>query len=247
MEGVFAMKIFRALIAVCLVVVLPARADDRDTLYQVSTLPALGAGLYEGFRPYEDILGKGDFGIGTFNGLEGEMILLDGVVYQVLVDGTVMRPEPTSLSPFATVKFFKPEQTGDIADAMDYKETAALLDGLLVTKNVPIAIRIEGVFEYVKARSVPAQEQPYPTLSAALEHQRIFEMTNVTGTAVGFRFPTALAGVQADGYHLHFITQDRQAGGHLLDFRLRDVRYEVDYAYDMLLEFPQTAEFRELR
>ena len=239
----------RFLIASCLALAVCASAADldRDTLYQLSTLPALSAGLYEGFKPFGVILQRGDFGIGTFDGLNGEMVLLDGIVYQVLVDGTVARPGPDAISPFATVKFFDPEQRGDIAETLTYEETRKHLDSVLTTRNVPLAVRIEGTFEYVRARSVPVQEKPYPALSSALEHQRIFEMTNVTGTAVGFRFPTALTGVQADGYHLHFVTQDRSAGGHLLDFRLGDVKYELDYAHDLLLELPSSGDFYNLR
>lgn len=50
----------------------------QDTLYQVSTLDSLMQGVYDGELMLEELLQRGDFGIGTFDALDGEMVILDG-------------------------------------------------------------------------------------------------------------------------------------------------------------------------
>ena len=80
------------------------------------------------------------------------------------------------------------------------------------------AVMIQGEFSYVKTRSVPAQEKPYPPLAEVTKNQPTFEFTDVTGTMVGFRCPPYVTGINVPGYHLHFLTDDRTAGGHLLEF-----------------------------
>lgn len=219
-----------------------AGEDSRDVLYQLSTIPALTAGVYNGFEPYSRILAKGDFGIGTFEHLEGEMIMLDGVAYQALVDGRVLVASATNAAPYATVTYFDADQADVVAQAVNYSAMQEHLDAILRTKDMPIAVRIEGAFRRMKIRSVPAQVEPYPPLAKAIENQTVFELTNVVGTAVGFRFPASLGGVQAVGYHLHFLTDDKRAGGHILDFETADVRVALDYTPEFLLEFPQQTE-----
>lgn len=219
-----------------------AGEDSRDVLYQLSTIPDLSAGVYDGFRPYSHILAKGDFGIGTFEHLAGEMIMLDGVAYQALVDGRVLIADPTNAAPYATVTCFDTDQSDLVSRPLDYVALQQHLDSILHTRDIPIAVRIEGVFRYVRIRSVPAQERPYPPLAAAIEKQQVFELTNVTGTAVGFRFPASLGGVQAVGYHMHFLTKDAAAGGHILELQTDDVRVDVDYTPEFLLEFPRHSE-----
>ena len=51
-------------------------------------MTALLDGIYDGEMTIGELLGKGNFGIGTFDALDGEMIILDGVCYQLRGDGT---------------------------------------------------------------------------------------------------------------------------------------------------------------
>jgi len=215
----------------------------RDTLYQFSTIQAIKAGVYDGMKPYSDIMKRGDFGIGTFADLDGEMIELDGVIYQVKVNGDVLICDSQQTAPYTTVTFFDSDQIGVIKKSMDYPQLKKFIDKILTTKNVPVAIKLTGKFSYVKTRSVAAQKKPYPPLSEVVKHQQEFEMTNVTGTAVGFRFPAYMDQVQAVGYHLHFITDDHKAGGHLLAFQTDDVKLELDYTHEFLMELPDGGDF----
>jgi acetolactate decarboxylase len=67
----------------------------------------------------------------------------------------------------------------------------------------------------------------------------VFEFTNVTGTAAGFRFPSFMDGVQAPGYHLHFLNTERTAGGHLLDGRLLNATVKIDPTSEFLMDLAE--------
>lgn len=213
-------------------------AQDRDVLYQLSSMAALKAGVYDGFRAYADVKLHGDFGIGTFEGIDGEMIELDGTVYQVSADGHVYKPDDSTQACYATVTFFDDDKTIPLNQPMDYAQLRTWLDGVVPT-NFPCAIRIDGTFEYIKTRSVHSQSKPYPPLDDVVKNQVVFEFTNVTGTAAGFRFPAFMDGVQAPSYHLHFLTQDRKAGGHLLECRIWNASVRVDFTRKFLMELPE--------
>jgi len=70
-------------------------------------------------------------------------------------------------------------------------------------------------------------------------NQTVFNLINVEATIVGFRLPSYMDGVNVAGYHLHFITDDKNAGGHLLDCTVRDATIEIDYTYKYDLALPE--------
>jgi acetolactate decarboxylase len=210
----------------------------RETLTQVSTINALMAGVYDGVISSGQLKGYGDFGIGTFEALDGEMVILDGQIYQVKADG-VAYPVPDSLGvPFAAVTFFDSDREETIASGIDYSRFQTFLDEIIPSNNIFYAVKLEGNFSYVKTRSVPRQEKPYPVLADVTQKQSIFEFTNVSGTIVGFRCPQYVNGVNVPGYHLHFLTSDRKAGGHVLDFTVKEAVTSVDYTSDFLMILP---------
>jgi acetolactate decarboxylase len=243
------MKIARPLVLVLFllgsIALNSLEAAPRGVLFQYSTIQALMAGVYDGDLTYGELKQHGDFGLGTCNALDGEMIALDGKFYQVKADG-VAYPVPDALkTPFADVTFFKPEKTVTVRGPFNHRELEKYLEKLLPSPNLIYALRIDGVFTYVKARSVPRQRQPYPPLAAAVKDQSIFEFHNVRGVIVGFWAPRYLAGINVTGYHLHFITADRRAGGHLLDCRLENARVAMGRLGDFHLKLPKTAAFSE--
>lgn len=211
---------------------------ERETLMQVSTIDAILGGVYDGVMTYEDLAGYGDFGIGTFTGLDGEMIAFDGDFYQVKANG-VAYPVPGSMeTPFAAVTYFDADDTAAVPEGLDYRGFQEFLDGILPTENTFYAVRLEGTFSYMKTRSVPAQQKPYPPLVEVTKHQPEFEFHDIPGTIAGFRCPPYVAGVNVVGYHLHFLTDDRDAGGHILDFTVREATVTVDYTGDFLMILP---------
>lgn len=214
-----------------------------SVLFQTSTIDALATGVYEGELTFGELRRHGDFGLGTFDALDGEMVLLDGRFFQIKSDGHVYPVPDKARTPFAEVTFFQPQKTLEAARPMNYQELEKYLDSQLPSVNLLHAIRIEGVFPYIKARSVPRQQKPYPPLAEVARRQTVFEFQNVPGVIVGFRYPTYLKGVNVQGYHFHFITADRRAGGHVLDCRLKGARVDLQSLSRFDLQLPQGGGF----
>ncbi|MFO1055693.1 MAG: acetolactate decarboxylase [Dongiaceae bacterium] len=192
-----------------------ARAEG--TVWQYSTLQALLAGSYDGRLSVAEMARHGDLGLGTFDRVDGEMVVVDGRVWQVRVDGRPVEAAPATLVPFAAVIPFRPERQVALPAGLDLAGLAAFLDGQVADRGQPQAIRIDGRFARLKLRSEAAQSPPYRPLAAVLKEQVVFELADLDGTMVGFRFPAALAAMNVPGWHFHFVSADRRHGGHVLD------------------------------
>ena len=219
---------------------------SRNTLYQVSTIDALLAGTYDGDLPLEELRQQGDFGIGTYDNLDGEMVLLGGVFYQVKASGKVVPPDPRGETPFAAVCAFRPERTVAVPPGSDMVAVERWLDRDVPPRNRFCAIRIDGTFKTMRTRSVPAQERPFPPLKDVAATQPVFDFENVSGTIVGFRCPPYVAGVNVPGYHLHFLSQDGAKGGHILGFELVTGPAQVDVLDRFVLQLPGTDDFADV-
>lgn len=215
-----------------------AAVTNKETLFQVAAFKTFAQGDYDGTITYAELAKRGDFGIGTLNGLDGEMVALNVVFYQIPTDGNPVQISSEAKTPFAVVTFFEADQTFHVAGAMNYSELTAYIDQILVPENAMYAIKVHGVYDYAKTRSVPVQTEPYPTLTEVIAHQVIFTLNNVTGTTAGFRLPSYMEGINVAGYHFHFITDDEAAGGHLLDCIVRNATIEIDYTYKYELILP---------
>ena len=216
---------------------------DMDILFQYSTLGALLEGVYDGDMTYDEINRHGDFGLGTLNALDGEMIELDHQVYQIKADGIAYSVNGKMKTPFAVVTFFEPDQTLRIDKPMDCDQLKEYLDSRLPTENIPYALKINGIFSYIKARSVPSQDQPYPPLLEVLEDQPTFEFHDINGVMVGFRLPSYMEGANVPGYHFRFITAERDAGGHVLMCNPQDINVEIDYTSEWHTVLPEDDAF----
>jgi len=149
-------------------------------------------------------------------------------------------------APFACVLFFDRDQELPVWDGMNYTEFRDYMGGSVREKNIFHAVRMDGTFEYVKTRSVPGQEKPYPPLVEVTANQPTFEFTDVNGTIVGFYCPDYVEGLNVPGYHLHFITEDRTGGGHVLEFIVRDALLSIDHTSELHIILPNTDEFNRL-
>jgi acetolactate decarboxylase len=235
----FLLPVVLAALGACVPLSPPA-----DGVTQISTYPALEMGLYDGDVSYAELAQMGNFGIGTFDGMDGEMIALDGQFYQARADGSVHRAESNLETPYATVSFFTPEQRARAAGPMtSYDEIKAYLTGLVLPANEPYAIRVDGSFTYVKIRSIPRQSEPYPPLADVVAQQTTWELKEIRGTLVGYWFPEYLSALVAPGYHLHFISEDRRVAGHLLECSADTAEVAVEPLERVTLQIPQTAAF----
>ncbi|KNZ40365.1 acetolactate decarboxylase [Acetobacterium bakii] len=201
---------------------------SRDTLYQVSTISSLLAGNYDGFQSFGELKEHGDVGIGTFNALDGELVMIDNTVYKVKSTGAVEEASDTDTTPFAAVTYFDDDATQELTAAANLAVLEQELDKLIQNKDLFYIFKVDGTFKTIKTRSVPIQEKPYPVLSEAVKEQSVFDYTNITGTLVGLWCPEYIGGVNVPGYHLHFISEDRTKGGHLLDVSFDQAQVSAD-------------------
>ncbi len=219
--------------------------EDTDTLYQVSTIDALLQGVYDGEVTVGELKKQGDFGIGTFHGLDGEMIFLDGVMYRFDVDGRIKEVDDKTKTPFAAVTAFGADYAEELGVIDDVNELYETLDGFIHSPNIFYAFRIDGEFEYIRTRSVPAQKKPYRPLVEIAAEQPEFEYHNIEGTLLGFWCPEYIQGINLPGYHFHFISDNRNSGGHLLELILKEGNVQVDYTTSFTMVLPENEEFLE--
>lgn len=217
--------------------------DVYDTLYQVSTINALLQSVYDGITPISEVKKHGDTAIGTIDGLDGELIGVDGDYYVIRTDGVAYPLEDTTTTPFVSATFFEADITTHTEHTANISQFEEQLEGGLPSVNMVYAIRIDGPFDYVKTRSVPKQSRPYPKLAEVVKEQTEFEFYNTSGTIVGFWSPEFVSGLNVPGYHIHFITDDRTAGGHVLDLRMTGRDIEVDITQNLNIILPTEGDF----
>jgi acetolactate decarboxylase len=211
---------------------------EPHVLFQASTIGALLDGAYDGDLSFAELAEHGDLGLGTLNGLDGEMIALDGSFYRADVEGRIHAVAPEELTPFAVVTRFEPAVDAEIEGPLSHAELLARLDRETPAGAASCAVRLDGRFELVHARSVPRQRPPYRPLTEVIADQHEFELEDVTGTMLGFRFPDYVEGIEVAGYHLHFIDEARERGGHVLDSRPARLRARIDPSSDLHVELP---------
>ena len=227
-------------------IVMSALADALEvkhaTLFQVSTAGALVSGLYDGIITVGELKQHGDFGLGTFEGLDGEMLALDGHFYQVQASGAVSEVGDDARVPFAMVTLFRAEREAVLGKVESLGQLAAELDRMRQTANLFCAARIEGRFQRIRAR-VACKAMPGETLVAATAHQAEFEFTDVIGTLAGFWSPPYAQTIAVGGWHLHVLTADRTGGGHVLACQGAGLRVTLQELADVRIALPETAAY----
>jgi acetolactate decarboxylase len=212
------------------------------TLFQVSTSAALVEGLYQGAVEVSRLLGHGNFGLGTFSDLDGEMVVLDGVCYQVSSTGAVRTVEGDRLIPYAVVTRFSAEFSKQIDQLDSYSKLVSVCDELRDSDNVFYAFRVEGRFPFVKTRVMKAVPEG-TGLKTAASGQREFLFKEVEGTLVGLWSPGFAGSFSVPGYHFHFLSRDRQKGGHVLECQALDIAVAGCAINEMHVSLPETEEF----
>ncbi|WP_338217033.1 acetolactate decarboxylase [Lacticaseibacillus salsurivasis] len=210
---------------------------NNQLLYQHGTLGALVPGLFQGTLAIGELLKHGDTGIGTLTGLDGELIMIDGVVYQVSATGQVTVIENGEV-PFANVHFADFKPAGDISGAAATVQQQML--AALGTHNLFAAVQIRGTFAHMTTRAVKAQQRPYPGLAATAADQAVFTREQVAGTLLGYWSPQLYAGMASPGFHLHFLADDHQFGGHVLDYTVAAGTLATQVFSDIQLHLPTT-------
>jgi acetolactate decarboxylase len=214
-------------------------------LFQASTIGALLEGRYEGDVTLGELAAHGDLGLGTLDHLDGELIALDGRFHRADADGKVTEVDLATKTPFAVLVPFRPGIEVEVEELLGHDELLAALEEAAPAGGGAYALRVDGAFEAVRARSVPRQEPPYRPLGEVVADQHVFEFGAVEGTLVGFRFPDHGEGLEVAGFHLHFLSADRTRGGHVLDLRIASGVARLDVLSDLHVELPPGVDLEE--
>ena len=237
---------FLGLVALSLTSCTPDQAGvgpEPDRITQVSVIDALMVGRYDGVMPISELLRHGDFGVGTLDHLDGELIVLDkDSLSKVRGDGAVVEVGPGRSTPFAVVTPFDRDGEFPCPQVAGLAELDARLDGALPQKNNFVAIRIDGRFSSITLRSVRRQEPPYRPLAEVAKGQSVWTHRDQVGTLVGVRCPDWAGGLNVPGYHWHFLSDDRTIGGHVLDCRVSKGQVRYDPCRNWLVKLDDSAE-----
>jgi acetolactate decarboxylase len=215
---------------------------SHHTMYQVSTATALVEGVYQGAVRVGTLREHGNLGLGTFENLDGEMVVVDGRFFQVRSDGSVRECGDDVLSPFAVVTRFKPDASITLAECPDLTHLTARFDSLRNSDNLFFALRVDGHFDYVHTRAMCRTREGVP-LTRAASVQPEFEFHDRSGTLVGFWTPEYARTLNVPGYHLHFVSADRKSGGHLLQCRGTNLQLQIQREGEYRLALPETEDF----
>jgi acetolactate decarboxylase len=197
-------------------------------------------GIYQERTTLAEVKRHGDFGLGTFNNLDGEMMLLDNVAYQLRTDGLTSVVAENVRTPFACAAFFNPLSVEEVRSEMDYPAFKDLLGRLIPSDNIFHAIRVDGRFRRIKMWSVTPQPDQRPISQV---HPVPFEFYDVKGTLAGFFTPRFMKDLCMPGFHLHFLTEDRSHGGHLLECTVSGARIAVQLLSRLQLQLPTTFDY----
>lgn len=216
-----------------------------NTLFQYSTINALMKGQFDGEMTLKDVKKFGDTGLGTFNGVNGELTQIDNKFYRFDNDGHFEEVGLDEKTPFVSTVTFDPEKTIEVKDITDITQLTEKLKGAIDRKNNFYAFKVHGEIPYLKVRSEPKQEKPYKTLPEVLAKQSIWEYQNVKGTLIVFYTPNYAAMFNVPGFHYHFVSDDKKIGGHVLNLKMTSGKAEVDSIGNLEVSLPQTDEFSE--
>jgi len=209
-----------------------------NSIFQYSTLSALLEGVYDGEMTIGELKKHGDYGIGTFNALDGELVLYDGECYKVSSDSKVAKVSDSDKTPFAAICSFAPDTILKIDHLLKLSQLKQYIDSVVPSTNLLYAYKISGSFDSIVIRSVPKQEKPYKRLIEAYKMQGVYTFTQQQGILFGYKFPKYLKDVNMDDFHLHFLSSDKSRGGHLLNCTLTNGEIAVAYIRNYQIQLP---------
>lgn len=220
-------------------------AKQPNTLFQSGTLINLSNGVLDGSDTLYETNKYGDFGLGTINGAKGEMVMLDGKIYLSDSYGNAKKISADEKTPFAMIVHFQPKIILNLHNINNIEELERSIDQHILGANYFYAIKIEGVFSEIKARSFDQQHKPYQPFPEWLKkHEHIFYSNNTLATVVGFRSPDFSSNISFPGYHFHFISSDKTKAGHVYDLKIKEAKVSIEIIKDFHLLLPNTTNFQ---
>ncbi|PSL46193.1 acetolactate decarboxylase [Chitinophaga niastensis] len=220
-------------------------APNTQTLFQAGVASAFIGGLYNACYTYDSLKQHGDFGLGAPDKLDGEMVMLNGKIYQTQYTGKTFEVKDTGSTSLAFVNFFHADRVIRLSHTITRTELYKYLDSLLENKNGIYAIHIKGTFETLKTRAFPSPAKPYQPLAEMLDKQHFFTFEHIDGDLIGYRLPLYLEALSIHGYHFHFLADKKDAGGHIIDFVIKDATIEINTLNHYAMVLPDSNEFKQ--
>jgi acetolactate decarboxylase len=215
-----------------------------DAFYHYSIWWAFVNLVFDGTLTSAELKEKGDIALGSYNGLDGELVMVDGNLYHIGEDGSVRFAEDEEMICYTNATWFDVDKQFTLSGPMGYDSLRSDLRSSFPSPNQFYGIKIHGKFEYMKCGGVPKQEKPYTTgLDVLLPARPVFEKENVSGTMVGFYCPDFIGNINVAGFHFHFISDDAEFGGHVMEFEGRDLQVELDFMTEYTFVLPETPEY----
>lgn len=221
-------------------------AQAPNNLFTVGVGAGLIGGLYDGNYPYHSLKQHGNFGLGAPDKLDGELLIFQGKIYQTQHTGKTFQVDDKQLTPFAMVNFFKADKKITVNKPINKEALLHLLDSLLTNVNGLYAIHISGRFSYIKTRAFPPVKAHDRTpLAAMLPLQHFFEFNNTQGDLIGYRLPAFMDNTNISGYHFHFLSANKDAGGHIIDVKAENITIEIDMLDSYTVHVPPSEDFEK--
>lgn len=220
-------------------------APNVHLLFTAGVASGLMGGLYDGFYPIDSLKTQGDFGLGAPDKLDGELLILNGKIYQTQYTGKTFEvSDHRQRIPFCMVNFFRASTVLHVKGSMDKATFYHYLDSILPNVNGMYAIHVKGSYHYVKTRAFPpVNEPPYPQLAGMLDLQHFFQFKESSGDLVGYRLPVYMDNTNISGYHFHYLSDQKDAGGHIVDLITDDITIEISPLDSYTVKVPATPAF----
>ncbi|THV62507.1 MULTISPECIES: acetolactate decarboxylase [Chryseobacterium] len=232
-------KLFNTIVVTALFAFLKAQ-QPVDKIFHYSSMDAMRNGVYTGDLTVQDLKKKGDFGLGTYNLLDGELIALDGNVYRIASDGSVEIADNKRLVPFGSFTFFKKDHLITLENIQTTDMLMKKLLEVLPSSNRFYAVKIETTFMNVTLGGAEKVHEKDTTGIAVLMKTRpLYKKQNIKGTLTGFYNPSYIGGLDLSPFHFHFLSEDKRVGGHLMEgtFDSAKITVQLDEknAYELIL------------
>ncbi|KZS40036.1 hypothetical protein AWE51_10375 [Aquimarina aggregata] len=219
--------------------------EKPDLFYHYSIWWAFVNKIFEGDIDAKELKSKGDLALGSYNFLDGELIMLDGVLYQATEDGKVHKPDNAAKIAYANATFFDAEQSFKIDKVNGYDSLRSIINEHLTSKNYFYAFKIHGDFKKMKCGGLHKQDKPFVKgLDVLIPNRPVFERENFSGTMIGFFCPEFIGNINVAGYHLHFVSDDEQFAGHVMEFEAENLTVEIDMMNEYQFVLPKTDDYK---
>jgi len=238
------MKKIIVLLIFILFSVMLLSADGEGTITQASTINAVLKGLYDGEITFGELKKYGDFGVGYFHKMAGEVLALDGVFYRIKSDGLTEIVKDSDKTPFFMIAMLKSDSDHFTNRKLDYNELKQYILKMLPRKKSFYAIKIKGVFTNLKARTLLRQAKSYSGIGSVIKSQVRFNIPSETkGTLIGFYTPDFMEGVSIPGFHFHFMSEDKTKGGHVNSLNVVSITIEFKELKKFQLLIPENQDY----